>query len=229
MLRLYSSKLAEMIFGSLVILMVAVLSSGCGTFLSRNRDTLEKDGNPHPKLIYSGVRYDLDVFDNESRKAFLILDIPFSFALDTLLLPITLFNRFNSGSLQRAASMGDLENVRKLLDEGESVNKKVTDFGHTPLMLAAWAGHTPIVEELIKRGADLDAKHSTSNATALFYASKQGHVEVVRSLLLGDANPLIGVDNERTPLKAAEDVEVIKLLKDAEEEIKRKREIRVPE
>lgn len=58
--------------------------------------------------------------------------------------------------LHRAASAGDMEAMRALLDAGFPINA-FNDLGHTPLHCAAMRGHIEAVRYLIKAGADINA------------------------------------------------------------------------
>jgi ankyrin repeat protein len=55
--------------------------------------------------------------------------------------------------LHRAASSGDLEEIKALLEEGLPVNA-FDDLSRTPLHYAAIGGHIPAVRYLIDAGAD---------------------------------------------------------------------------
>jgi len=54
-----------------------------------------------------------------------------------------------------AASEGNLQAVRYLLDQGADVNARENG-GSTPLAEAAYYGHTDVIKELLLRGADLN-------------------------------------------------------------------------
>ena len=61
--------------------------------------------------------------------------------------------------LMKAASKGDIEEIRKLLKEGVAdVNAKSSEYGMTALMYAAGNGHTEAIRELVKAGADVNAR-----------------------------------------------------------------------
>ncbi|MDP6307261.1 MAG: ankyrin repeat domain-containing protein, partial [Verrucomicrobiota bacterium] len=62
------------------------------------------------------------------------------------------------GSILGATRVGNLENVKELLDAGADVNAK-SEFGSTiPLHVAAINGYKEIAELLITGGADVNAK-----------------------------------------------------------------------
>jgi uncharacterized protein YceK len=76
---------------------------GCGTIGTRIFDDPAKSGDYHGPKIYSGVRGDIEaagnLFNPKSASdkevhalwPLFLLDLPFSFALDTLLLPLTIY------------------------------------------------------------------------------------------------------------------------------------------
>jgi len=61
------------------------------------------------------------------------------------------------GDLIDAVYEGDLEKVKKLLDEGEDVNAR-DDYGRTPLHYASIYGIVDVVKFLVEKGADINAK-----------------------------------------------------------------------
>ena len=85
----------------------------------------------------------------------------------------------------------------------------------TPLHCASWKGHVKVVERLLAAGANPLAV-TESGWTPLHSAAYRGHAQVAQRLLeTGRLDPrqrdLMGY----TPLELAEDLEVIKLLRDA--------------
>jgi uncharacterized protein YceK len=68
----------------ILILIVSVFCSGCGTVSTGlNR-------NPYP--VYGGIREDAHAISGGGSGVVLIIDVPFSFAADTLLLPLGLYD-----------------------------------------------------------------------------------------------------------------------------------------
>ena len=89
--------------------------------------------------------------------------------------------------LHIAASLGHLNRVKQLLEDGARVDE-VKDDGNTALHCASTMGHVDIVQLLVEEGAFLEAT-GDSGATALMMAASMGHVEVVSVLLKAGANP----------------------------------------
>jgi ankyrin repeat protein len=76
--------------------------------------------------------------------------------------------------LMRTAETGDLDAVRKVIDEGADVNSK-SESGVTALMTASGMGHAGVTRLLIEKGAD--------NYTALMSAALTGKREIIEILL----------------------------------------------
>lgn len=70
--------------------------------------------------------------------------------------------------LRQAASEGNLQKVKELLDRGVDVNTR-SESGVTPLMLACAEGQIDVVKLLLARGADVNVKDN-SGRTALRWA-----------------------------------------------------------
>ncbi len=81
--------------------------------------------------------------------------------------------------LARAASHGDVSEVRSLLARGASPNATVD--AYPAIVLAASAGRTEIVQVLIEHGADVNAE-ADDGLTALAAAKADDQREVVRLL-----------------------------------------------
>ena len=114
-------------------------------------------------------------------------------------------------ALGSAASLGEVEMVRLLLDRGANPNIGDKD-NLTPLQLAAHHGNLAIVRMLLKAGANVNSPDSRYGYTALASASQNGHVEVVRELLGAGADPTLRVKNGMTAselarLKGRDDVD----------------------
>ena len=118
----------------------------------------------------------------------------------------------NSTPLHEAASNGNLECVKILLERG--ANHKSNNWWRiTPLHKAAHHGHEEIAQLLIARGVNLDAADSEGR-TPLHEAASEGHKEVVQTLIECGANPKV-VTGAKTPLILAAQrghKEVVRLL-----------------
>jgi ankyrin repeat protein len=87
---------------------------------------------------------------------------------------------------RQATRLGDLAQVRWLLEQGADINAK-DEHGQTALMNAAHAGQTDLVRLLIEYGADLNitAKY---NLSALMLSLLGRHPEVAQMLIEAGAD-----------------------------------------
>jgi ankyrin repeat protein len=83
--------------------------------------------------------------------------------------------------LIRAATLGDLPEVKRLAAKGAEVNAK-DYYGDTALIQASYNGHVEVVQALLSKGAEVNGKTNDGD-TALMWASSSSHVEVVQALL----------------------------------------------
>ena len=90
----------------------------------------------------------------------------------------------NPGALVRAASLGDTDEVRRLLDAGADPNS-ADGSGRTAVTHAAYGGHAAVVRLLVDAGADLDRQDDT-RANALLSTGETGFVDVLEEVLSGD-------------------------------------------
>lgn len=174
----------------IIIFLFAMLTGACGTLGNRVLDPyLTSVDIPVPRTrVYGGVAWDIyriryEYHRNPFNMTIMLdsLDIPLSLAFDTLMLPITLYEQFFTGSLSEASEKGDLDAITTILGKGVDID--ATDsWGHTALMSAAWSGHGPIVQLFIDKGAALNAR-TRFGLTPLHYAALRGHTEVVQTLL----------------------------------------------
>jgi ankyrin repeat protein len=100
--------------------------------------------------------------------------------------------------LQLAASFGQLQTVRVLVDAGADVNAPGA-MGETPLHTAASHGHLRVVEYLVEHKADVNARmkelaysiRTPARITPLMTALADGHADVVRFLAKAGGLPAI--------------------------------------
>ncbi|KAF1757808.1 hypothetical protein GCK72_014265 [Caenorhabditis remanei] len=88
-----------------------------------------------------------------------------------------------------AASIGDLEVLKKLLRINPNTMVSKNQTGWTPLLYAAYLGHNSVAAFLLDNGAQVDDSTNGRWQTPLMMASACGNLNVVRLLLERGANP----------------------------------------
>jgi len=111
-----------------------------------------------------------------------LLKLCLALSLLSLLLPGAAAAQDKGDELRRAASEGNLAQVKALLDAGADVNSK-NSYGGTALAFAGDKGHTEVVKLLLERGANPNVTDTFYNSTPLGWAAGKGHAEIVRALL----------------------------------------------
>ena len=152
-------------------------SSDAIALLKRGMDvnSVDRDGNT---LLIQGIRRNMPEF------------------IDYLVkhrARLNLRNKNGESALSIAAFLGQLPQVKLLVEAGAEVNI----YGWPPLAYAAYNGHLAIADYLIKRGADVNGK-AANGGTALFFAARFGHQPVVELLLKNNADPTIADDYGET-------------------------------
>jgi len=113
---------------------------------------------------------------------------------------------YQSGSLHGAVERGDIDEVKRLINEGENVNKivyfRAFNLSQTPLHIAAEKGYYDIAELLIQKKANINILNNESR-TPLHTASQWGHYDVVQLLLDNNAKKNIKDSKGYTPLHCA--------------------------
>jgi ankyrin repeat protein len=89
-------------------------------------------------------------------------------------------------TLHIASSNDDIENVKKLIENGKDVNSYNIN-GNTPLHEACINGHTNVIKFLISIGAKINAKNHYSRDTPLHKAVQNNHIDSVKILLEANA------------------------------------------
>lgn len=84
--------------------------------------------------------------------------------------------------LHRAASAGQINLLRKLLEEGKYPIDTKDSLNWTPLIIAASAGHREAVVFLLEKGANA-TELTTNSQSALHFACGKGHLEIVKVLV----------------------------------------------
>lgn len=82
---------------------------------------------------------------------------------------------------------GNLERVKKTLDNIPDLLHAIDDRGSTPLLLATYYGHIDVTKYLLDLGAEVDAKDSSGN-TALMGVCFKGYEKIVALLVNAGAN-----------------------------------------
>jgi hypothetical protein len=103
--------------------------------------------------------------------------------------------------LTDAAQSGNLENTRRLVSSGASLEARNAE-GFTPLMLAAFHGHTPVLKLLLGGGAD-PAAHTRNGTTSLMLAVHAGRHDCLATLLEAGADVNAGTIEGHVPLHEA--------------------------
>jgi len=120
--------------------------------------------------------------------------------------------------LYHAAAFGDVDKVRKALEDGADVNGIVTRRGvsYTPLIRAARAGRDAVITILLQAGADPNLAGRESilsfSTTPLIMAAKHGREEAVKLLLQAGADPEATV---QTPFQRSKGWNALQFAKDA--------------
>jgi ankyrin repeat protein len=113
--------------------------------------------------------------------------------------------------INTAASIGDLERVRELLDQDPSLANRVSEYvtyyigSGAPLKNAAARGHLEIVKLLLDRGADpnLPEEGIAPHGHSLYSAVYNGHYEIAELLLERGAYPSPPVESSADALSIA--------------------------
>ena len=98
-----------------------------------------------------------------------------------------------------AATYGDIDRVRELLDMGVKPNIKIRFNSYTALILASIGGYTDVVTLLFSRDTDPNIQNR-DGYTALMYSSMYGYIDIVRLLLDRGAYPNIQNEYKNTAL-----------------------------
>lgn len=117
--------------------------------------------------------------------------------------------------LTSAARSGDINEVKRLLDEGAEVNEK-NDKSGSALTWAVYNGQTDIVKLLIEKGADVNGRQDTSGWIPLERAALVGNLDIAKLLIEKGAD----IDKALPGLERDGDKAGVKLLERIREERK---------
>lgn len=87
-----------------------------------------------------------------------------------------------SDELLQQVENGNIDNVRRLLDDGADPNYLVASDGDTPLRLAAQGGHIEIIKLLLEKGAQVNLSNQVEQRTPLRAAA--GYNQTQAAILL---------------------------------------------
>jgi uncharacterized protein len=125
-------------------------------------------------------------------------------------------SRKSSLDIYEAAALGNLSQLKNLLDHDRSLARSYSPDGFTALALAAYMGQKETVHHLLVAGADPNAvAKNATGFTALTGAVSQNHNEVARMLVEKGANVNYSYEGGFTPLihaAHAGNFELVKLL-----------------
>ncbi|KAF7512685.1 hypothetical protein GJ744_000252 [Endocarpon pusillum] len=131
----------------------------------------------------------------------------------------------HSSPLHEAASQGNVESIKCLLEAGADINAKDGWKHSSPLHEAASQGNVESIKCLLEAGAEINAKDGWNHSSPLHQAVSQGNVESIKCLLEAGADIDIKDRSQSSPLyKAASqgNVESIKCLLEAGADINAK-------
>lgn len=90
-------------------------------------------------------------------------------------------------TLAEACTDGDIDVVKRLLDEGRSVHETNED-GESLLSLACSSGFCELTEVLLRMRANVEDRGLKGDCTPLMEAASGGYVDIVRLLVAYDAD-----------------------------------------
>ena len=100
--------------------------------------------------------------------------------------------RSKTGDLDvfEAATLGDLDRLRALLNADAALAKAFSNDGFTALHLATFFGQPEATEELLRHGADVNAvSTNTMKVAVINSAAASGRADVVKIVLAAGADP----------------------------------------
>lgn len=107
----------------------------------------------------------------------------------------------NEKNLFKAAGLGDVDEMRRLIGAGTDVNAR-DEWRETPLHTASEHGYPEIVDLLIESGANVNAADATGS-TPLHYSSQHGNLKCAKLLIESGADVNARNNIALTPLRVA--------------------------
>jgi cytohesin len=101
-----------------------------------------------------------------------------------------------------AASTGDLDTMKKMVEDDKADPSSTDDKGYSSLEYASNKGHLKVVEYLNEKGAKVKYADS-KKATALHHAAYMGHYDIVKRLVKKGADVDAQTDKGYTPVERA--------------------------
>jgi len=124
-----------------------------------------------------------------------------------------LVSRGATYDLTVAAALGDLDGVRRILDDDPSRIREARPCGRRPLPTAVEFGHDDIVRLLLERGANpLWDEPNAPRGTTVHSAAARGNLEMVKLLLKHGADPNEDIDSASSAVAFAATPEIRALL-----------------
>ena len=130
--------------------------------------------------------------------------------LIALILPVLAGN-----NLHKAAAMGDVDMVKKMIAMDEKLVNEMNKQGRTALHLAILNGKKDVVALLLKKGADVNLKSKKNKRSPLHYAVWKGHTGIAKMLIKKGADIESKEIDGETPLcyvPVSKNIETMKLL-----------------
>lgn len=115
------------------------------------------------------------------------------------------------GGIDWAVRVGDLNVVRKQVEQTPTLVNDIGSSGRPPLCVAADYGHFDVIKYLIEKGANVNAIDS-HGITPLLSAIYEGHKDCVALLLQKGADKSKKAPNGQSYLECAEDSDIKHLL-----------------
>lgn len=100
-------------------------------------------------------------------------------------------------TLHQLIKAGDTQQIELMVNSGADLETSDSDWGMSPLELAAELGNAPVVSLLLSSGVSAD---SISTASPLYLAAANRHSEIVSTLINAGANVHFTHEDGLTPL-----------------------------